>query len=877
VNALSVAMGINIEIQKEFIINLVLASIRDTVESESDYKHKVREMAEKGKKMMSYKDFYNTAILYYTLGSYLIAVQTTIPSVKTRKTHPGCVRSFSGYPFEGAGDLSSLIYLACVAYDIRESGEPWNVLKGKKQEIILNRIKASIDDVLMSNQEVKRKFEEKTEYLLTSPATEIPEEHDIANWAQFLPPLKNFKIKHLVNISSEFKKSLMSDLRNGTINQREKVLVVESKIIQFSLALVERIQDIVKRNQLLLHTANNEPYLENACCESKEGESTVSYFIKHAPQIEEYNQIVAQLSNIMEDIVSYSKSGLLFSNFNTKNIYPAISSDFSEKTIYLAFIYFCKFNSLMPIPEDLLPVCTNKPDDRLLNKDDSLERTIQKLKEDGRNYTPEQFLRLLQIISQHNIVQINLDKPETSYITKLTKLLENIDVENDEILEKSLRDLISSSLDTFEIASEEYTKETKDLNNFLTRNIESMREEIIDFIKKNSGTNISNSSIKKMTKTMENLSTWVADSYSRNENQKISDDKTYAIVNFYKDFINNFVNIFPNIILNEVDYTNTHIPDYYGFSSNHALKLKRYISGYYEKLFSFYGVSTITNILTTIQKSAKNIVLIANATPSFTSIRINEETKMIHAIDERTSRHLFEYYLLRVLLNYIELTDEEDMIVTEVVNKTELTDIFSVEYLEERDTRIDMSFTSRDESVTRMLTGNKKELRQKTVELLIAFIDIMHNQKDTIDTSYEEIQDRVFKLREKEKDDVTDRLKRMTDVERDTDTMLKINKLGMYSKGMQKGLTTLDKNFYDEEQAFRDKMVKAEKMIRKKNPDANDENIDILLDEYMEQEQVVAGIDNDTYDMSNMGEDYQDGVGDEGYCNYGGEEVDWDC
>ena len=67
---------------------------------------------------------------------------------------------------------------------------------------------------------------------------------------------------------------------------------------------------------------------------------------------------------------------------------------------------------------------------------------------------------------------------------------------------------------------------------------------------------------------------------------------------------NNFVNIFPNIILNEVDYTNTHIPDYYGFSSNHALKLKRYISGYYEKLFSFYGVSTITNILTTIQKSA---------------------------------------------------------------------------------------------------------------------------------------------------------------------------------------------------------------------------------------------------------------------------------
>jgi len=877
VNALSIAMGINLEIQKEFIINLVLAAVKDTVESENDYKHKVREMAEKGKKMMSYKDFYNTAILFYTLGSYLIAVQTCMPSVRTRKTHPGCVRSFLGYPFEGTGDFSSLTYLACVAYDIRESGEPWNVLKGKKQEVILNKIRGAIDDVLMSNPEVKRKFEEKTAYLLTAPATEIPEEHDIANWAQFLPPLKNFKLKHLVNVSPEFKKSLMSDLRNGTINQREKILVVESKIIQFSLAIVERIQEIVKKNQLLLHTANNEPYLENACCESKEGESTVSYFIKHAPQIEEYNEIVTQLSNIMEDIISYTKSGILFSNYNTKNIYPEISNDFSEKTIYLAFIYFCKFNSLMPIPEDLLPVCTNKPDERLLNKDDSLERTIQKLKEDGRNYTPDQFLRLLQIIGKHNIININFEKPEVSYITKLTKLLESIDTENDEVVEKSLRDLIGNSLDSFDIASEEYTKETKDLNNFLIRNIESMREEIIDFVKKNSGTNITNSSIKKMTKTIETLSTWIADTSNRNENIRISDDKTYSITNFFKSFINNFVNVFPNIILNEVDYTNTHIPDYYGFSSNHANKLRRFISGYYEKLFSFYGVSTISNILTTIQRTAKNIVLIANATPSFTSIKTGDDTRMIPIIDERTSRNLFEYYLLRILLNYIELTDEDDMVVREVSNKTEITDLFSVEYLEERDTRIDMSMTSRDETVTRILTGNKKELRQRVVELLIAFIDILHNEKDTIDTSYEEIQDRVFKLREKEKDDVTDRLKRMTDTERDTDTMLKINKLGMYSKGMQKGLTTLDKDFYDEEQEFRDKMVKSEKIIRKKNPDANDENIDVLLEEYMEQQGAEAGIDADTYDMSHMGEDYQDGVGDEERCNYGVEEVDWDC
>ena len=859
VNALSIAMGINIEIQKELIINCVLSSVKDTVESESDYRQKVREMQEKGKKIMSYKDFYNTAILYYTLGMFVIAVQTSIPSVKTRKTHSGCIRSFSGYPFEGAGDLSTITYLGCVAYDIRESGEPWNVLKGKKQEIIINRIKSSIDDVLLANPDVKRKFEEKTDYLLTNPSTEIPEEHDIAKWSEFLPPLVKYTIKHLVNISPEFKKSLMSDLRSGSINQRERILVVESKIIQFSLALIERIQGIVKKHNMLLHTSGNEPYLENSCCETKEDETTVGYFSQHDPRIIEYNEIVTHLSNMMEDIVSYSKGSLFFSNINTKNKYPSILSEFSEKTIYMAFIKFCKFKSLVPIPQDLLPICTNKPEKDIINPNDSLDRIIQKLREDGRNYTNEQFLRMIQIVSQHNIININIDNQEISSITKLIKLLESIDDENDEVVEQSLRNLIITSLDTFDIATENYTREVKNLNDFLIRGIDEMKREIIEFVQQNSGSNVSVGSIRKMTKTIQNLSNWVSDSSKREEINKISDEKMYNIINFYKNFVDNFVNVFPNIILNKVNYDDIHIPNYYGFSKNHSNKLKKYVSGYYEKLKVFYGIHTLENILTTIHESSKNLVKISKATPSFTSIKINNDKIIKPVFDERTSRFLFEYYLLRVLINFIELTDRDDMLVTEVRKETEITDIFASEYIEEIDTRIDLSISSRQQTDTTLLTGNKKVLRQKTSELLIAFINILNNQKDTIDTSYEEIQDRVFKLREKEKDLVTDRLKIMTDEERDADTILKINKLGMYGKGMQKGLTTLDKDFYDEEQQFRDKMDNAERNIRKKNSDATDENIDTLVDEYIEQQDIDNDIDNEAYDMGYLNETFFDG------------------
>ena len=143
--------------------------------------------------------------------------------------------------------------------------------------------------------------------------------------------------------------------------------------------------------------------------------------------------------------------------------------------------------------------------------------------------------------------------------------------------------------------------------------------------------------------------------------------------------------------------------------------------------------------------------------------------------------------------------------------------------------------------------------------MLISFIEMFEEQKEITDNSYEDVEDRNFKLREREKNMVTDRLKKLTDEQRDADTIFKINKLGMYSKGNMKGLTVLDAGFYDEEQSFRDEILKAEKNIRKKNSDANDNTMDILLDEYEETSRRDAEIDREENDMSYMDEDYLDG------------------
>jgi hypothetical protein len=227
--------------------------------------------------------------------------------------------------------------------------------------------------------------------------------------------------------------------------------------------------------------------------------------------------------------------------------------------------------------------------------------------------------------------------------------------------------------------------------------------------------------------------------------------------------------------------------------------------------------------------------------------------------DERTSRFIYEFYLLKGFINYMDLADDQNMVVTETRKVNEVEDLYSVDFIEERETRVNFEIDERTEYDSRILNGNTKELKQKISKLLVIFIGIMENQKDVINVSYEEIMDRIFKLKEKEKDIITDRLKVLSDEERDADTILKINKLGVWSKGLQKGLTTYVKETYDEEREFRDEMEKTERNIRSKNKNINNDNIEQYMDDYIDERDRDAEIEREAYDMSYITEDVMEG------------------
>ena len=66
----------------------------------------------KNRKLPAYEDALNSSLMLLTLTFFHIAIQISIPTIQTRKTFPGCVKSFSGFPLEGSSNYDGIIYVA---------------------------------------------------------------------------------------------------------------------------------------------------------------------------------------------------------------------------------------------------------------------------------------------------------------------------------------------------------------------------------------------------------------------------------------------------------------------------------------------------------------------------------------------------------------------------------------------------------------------------------------------------------------------------------------------------------------------------------------------------------------------------------------------
>jgi hypothetical protein len=408
-----------------------------------------------------------------------------------------------------------------------------------------------------------------------------------------------------------------------------------------------------------------------------------------------------------------------------------VSHDFSENTIYMAFIYFCKFNSLAPIPTYLTEQCKEKPAD--IDSSESVDTIIQQLKESNVKYDKKQFHSLLKAINQRNIVETHVfDEEVPSLFEELLDFVsllnsqESVDIEEQGFSKKMLTALMATIAAI--TAGNEYIETSNDsLNSQLINEIQKTADDLIDYLKKNEP----NESDEKT-----NCDKFILD--IRNQTRKLSNDN---MNHFYKTCVCNFVNIFPTMMKNNT------VPQSIGdnFSANHAAKLKTTCADIYKNLRQISeSTGCLLNILNNIPRSCTNLVKLSKLIPA-------------NMFDAHTTRLLHEYCLLRILHQIVGLATEKEMIVYDQMRELERIQVITVESQSQENENNQF-----EEMPVFWFNGDQKRLAKKTAKLICAFVATAMKHQQTMNQNYKEIQTNITKLREKENSRLTSELNAMT-------------------------------------------------------------------------------------------------------------------
>jgi hypothetical protein len=232
---------------------------------------------------------------------------------------------------------------------------------------------------------------------------------------------------------------------------------------------------------------------------------------------------------------------------------------------------------------------------------------------------------------------------------------------------------------------------------------------------------------------------------------------------------------------------------------------------------------------------------------------------------------LLKYAWLSVLYEYVMMTDNPDILNTEIqVNKNQrrekirarndtvegLTTIYEAENEEEADYMNDME--------VQINIGNVKDLKNRVAQLLFVFLEIDEENKKQTDLSYSKIEEKMNRSKQSEKKRITDFFQDMETDERQVRNLEKTFKMGRWNVGLQKGLVEYDKGTYDRE--------RAELIERMNNSERVDDDIAIMERDVYELDQEAEQAaeeeqDGEGMDIGDFGDDYLDG-------NYYGDQDD---
>lgn len=870
--SLSQHIGVNLMNEMNFMIKNTLKYTYSSIGPKDVYERRKQHLEEKtGKTMIDYEEKKGELIMLFISFFFLLSIQTHIPSIRTKKTFPGCVRSFDGFPMHEDSE-KGLEYIICVVKKLVSNEYPWNTMKRFKPDIIKKNITTLYNKVLIKDSVIQTLIQDKNQYLKDKPEADSEDVLRLTLWNNFMPPLQQFSMQKVMNVADTFEERITKNIRDGSRKQEQKMDLLKSRMDLFSLSVLKQIRNIVKDEKLILHSSGLF-YRENSCCQidldDRKYNNVLKYFIKKDKDIKKNLKTIRSLNELYSTFVYLS---IPYTFINTKNTRQTVE-EFSrkqhdEETIYLAFINYCKYNKNLPIDTRLLEVCVRNTSS--FSPLDTLQDKISIMKEEGIEYTPEMFYSLLDIINKNNLIENkHYSLREISLLFSLQKYLDKLDYQDNALykplqkymnkimysfryVNEDVEDEVDRTTDIMQYDIQKTNKNMDKLRNYLLKNIERDRNKVKEYITQHA-------KVKKstMNKIKTYLDTFMDFEILEDTEYRSSEDSTTIRTrNFIENLVNQLVYDYPNIILNNIKYDESiQIPIHWNLSQFHNQDIKNFIQKSYSHLEPFVDEELLKPILRNIRKRVDIIIEIANRIPHMNLLRRREKTTT-PLFNHLFIKEMYEFLYLRIFVEYIDIIEQyadlssmEKELEGVVVSREER------EEEEEEDEILDND----------LLEADKLKLKKRVGDLLLAYLKIGMQQKKRINLNKETITELTLRSREKEKDIKTTKLKELTPEERNVDNVLKAAKMGRWNIGLQKGLTQYVQETYDMERSSDEyrEIVNLELQFMGENVVPENENI--IRDELMEQQMSDHLIDMEANDMSYIpdDDDYGDMDGDE--------------
>lgn len=780
----------------------------DIVMSEKTYlkmsEKRAKMSKDKDKPMIPYMIYRHQILIQSVSAATMIAVMTLVPSFKTKKTFPGCVQSFHGFPVDGGEEnLSALKYIACILFKSKSPIVPWNAIEPLSANTLQKRIKDFISGYLMNRVDIQKLCSMKREYLAKYPDETIPNELNVAKWLQYRPPLVEFHvIKTLHSVGSDFEDELLRSMREGSRGQFESIGILKSKLEKHVCGIVEMIQSIVSKKELLLTTTSKEPFMENACCATRaeintnnkviNGLHPLTYFIEENVDIETYLKKIGLFGGMLRMVNRLSKPAIMFNDEPTGIERGYMYSEINDHIIYGAFIHYCNFDRDIPIPTELEIVCNEKP--AVYNRLDGLDTKIEKMKANGKRFTKQNLEHLMSIINHQNRVTIyyGATPEEVSQISAFKDILEELDLQDSDVIDNGLRELLWKTLGEYNptIMVNEERESNAELNRYLDKTNGRMYSKITEFLDQHG--NLSNAQYDALQVFIHEICVWKMDSPT--------DAKTmYTIHQFVTNAIESMVKIFPEYIRNkhmlgEPWNTSRH----WKLSYQHNQDLNAMLSKYYDVLDQYFGNQSLNTLLSNIYTKLSSLLVFVKQLPLF--MPIIKDGAEYHALFSKETVYLvLKYAWYSVLYEYIVGVEDPDIL--EINRKERIAEKRQIQ--EDRSVLVnsvgmpisgnindydDYDNTENPLMEVELELGNLRKIKDTTGGLLVVLLKMCMSTKQSVNMSYDEIRFKTQRKRDKEKKQITDAFEKMERNERKVEDMLKQFKIGRWNIGMQKSL-----------------------------------------------------------------------------------------